>query len=210
VTRFPAVVLAIVVLAACQNETHAVFSPAPSPTPHTAPTRAILQSNEVPPTLAACEGSGPVDLYIDVLGARDAAAADRLGAAWALMLAQGAVQGAISVFASDPAACTTELGATSSARALTAVVVEFAEPGQAQRAWEAGFFGFPPPAAGQLSAGLTRGTSTGLGSDSFTYIRPGVRMAVWRKSIYVAMVIATNEDQPTFTAATAAVDPRLN
>lgn len=209
-TRLPAVAAIVILLAACQNETHPVFSPAPSPTPHTAPTRAILQSSDVPATLAACEGSGPLDLYIDVLAAKNPDAGDRLSAAWALMLAQGAELGAISVFASDTSACGAELGATSSARALTSVVVEFAEPGEAQRAWEAGFFGFPPPAAGQLSPGLTRGTSTGLGPDSFTYIRPAVRMAVWRKSLYVAMVIATNEDLPTFTAATAAVNPRLN
>ena len=209
-TRLFAAGAAILVLAACQNQTHAVFSPAPTPSPHAAPTKAILQSNDVPATLGPCEGSGPLDLYVDVLAAQNADASGRTGAYWSRLVAGGATAGAISVFASNRAACAAELGATASGRTLTSAVVEFAETGQAERAWEDGFFGFPPPAPGQLNAGLTRGTSTGLGTDSFTYVRPGLRLAVWRRSVYVALVIAANEDLPTFAAATAAVDARLN
>jgi hypothetical protein len=210
VTRFAAVLLALAVLAACQNQTQAVATPSPSPTPRTAPTAAILQSSDVPATLAPCEGSGPIDLYVDVLALKNEQAANRLGTYWTRILAEGAGAGAISVFVSDAAGCAAELGAATNTKALTSAVVEFAEPGQALRTWEDGLFGFTPPAPGQLASGMARGAGTGLGDDSFTYVRPDVRLAAWRRSVYVALVIATNEDAATFAAATAAVDPRLN
>jgi hypothetical protein len=55
-----------------------------------------------------------------------------------------------------------------------------------------------------------RGQGTGLGLSSFTYDRPSVRLACWRRSVYVALVAVSNLDVTTFQAATAAIDPRLN
>jgi hypothetical protein len=71
-------------------------------------------------------------------------------------------------------------------------------------------FGFAPPPPGQLTPGLTRGTSTGLGLSSFTYDRPSVRLASWHRSVFVALLVVSNFDVTTFKAATAAIDPRLN
>ncbi len=114
----------------------------------------------------------------------------------------------------DPAvergsACSAELGAAS-VPALTSVVIRFGETGQADRAWQTGVFGFTPPATAQLQAGMTRGAATDLGLSSFTYQRSSVRLAIWRRSFYVAVVIATNLDLDTFTAATALINARLN
>ena len=197
-------------LSACQNETHAVFSPVPSPSPHAPPTAAILQSADVPATVNPCLGSGPLDVYLSVLANSDAALATRLGADWDELLSHGAQAGAISVFAANPSACKAELGATTAVKSVASVVIQFDDEGQADRAWQAGVFGFVPPAAGQLLPGLTRGTGTGLGLSSFTYDRPSVRLACWRHSVYVALVVVSNFDLGTFEAATALIDPRLN
>ena len=209
-TRFAARIAAIVLLSACQNEIHAVFSPVPSPSPHAPPTAAILQSADVPATVNPCLGSGPLDVYLSVLANSDAALATRLGADWDELLSHGARAGAISVFAASPSACKAELGATTSVKSVASIVIQFDDEGQADRAWQDGVFGFVPPAAGQLLPGLTRGTGTGLGLSSFTYDRPSVRLACWRHSVYVALVVVSNFDLGTFKAATALIDPRLN
>jgi hypothetical protein len=197
-------------LVACQNQTHAVFSPAPSPTPRTAPTAAILQSADVPAGLNVCLGSGPMDVYLSVLQNANPTLASTLSDQWVVMLQGGATAGAISIFAGSASACKSELGATTGVKAMTSFVAEFADTSQADRAWEAGVFGFVPPPPGQLSPGLTVGASTGLGPSSFTYERPSVRLACWHRSVYVAMVVVSNFDVNTFRAATAAIDPRLN
>jgi len=204
------VALMMVGLVACQNETHAVFSPEPSPTPHAAPTSAILQSTDVPAGLSACLGSGPIDVYLSVLANQDQALAARESNQWQTLRSLGAKLGAISVFTSDPSACKAEFAATTSVKAMASLVVVFDDEGAADRAWESGVFGFVPPAAGEVAPGLTRGASTGLGASSFVYDRPSVRLASWRRSVFVALVVVSNLDLSTFRAATGAVDPRLN
>ena len=208
--RLLAVGIALLVVASCQNQTRPVPTPVPSPTPHTAPTAAILQSADIPAGLNVCVGSGPVDVYLAVLSGSDAALAARETDQWRQLRNQGAGAGAISVFTANPSACSVELGATSSIKAMASFVAEFADEGQADRAWQSGVFGFAPPPPGQQTIGLARGASTGLGLSSFTYERPSVRLACWRRSVFVALVVISNLDANTFRAATSAIDPRLN
>ena len=208
--RLLAVAVLVALAVGCQNETHPVSSPVPTPTPHTLPTAAILQSGDVPAGLSVCLGSGPMDVYLSVLENVDAALASRLTAEWSQLRAAGARAAAISTFAASPSACNAELGATTSVKAVSSFVAQFADEGEADRAWQSGIFGFSPPAPGQLLPGLTRGVSTGLGISSFTYDTPGLRLACWHRSVFVALVLVSNLDLTTFKAATAAIDPRLN
>jgi hypothetical protein len=174
------------------------------------PTAAILQSSDVPAGLSVCEGSGPIDVYLSVLAAADPTSGSRESEQWQALQNSGATLGAISVFTADPAACKAEFGAAGGAKGMASFVAQFADEGQADRAWQSGVFGFAPPPAGQVTAGLTRGVTTGLGMSSFTYDRPSVRLACWRRSVFVALVVVSNMDLSTFHAATGAVDPRLN
>jgi len=210
VGRLLPVVLGMMLLAACQTDTHPVFRPVPTATPHTAPTAAILQSNDVPPAFQACVGSGPIDVYLSVLAttAPDVASSD--AAYWSNLRSHGAIASAISVFAADPSSCTAELGATANVNSITSFVAQFADEGEADRAWQDGVFGFTPPQVGELAPGVTRGTSTGLGASSFVYLRSSVRLASWRHSVFVALVVASNGDANLFNVATAAIDQRLN
>jgi hypothetical protein len=210
VGRFLAGVLVCAALVGCQNETHPVVSPAPSPTPHVEPTAAILQSSDVPAGLAVCLGSGPMDVYLSMLEGADPVVGDRVTKEWLQLVTVGADAGAMSVFAASPGACNAELGATTNLKAMASFVARFGDESQADRAFQAGIFGFMPPPPGQLTPGVTVGTSTGLGVSSFTYERPSVRLACWRHGVYVALVAVSNLDLTTFKAATAAIDPRLN
>ena len=202
--------LVLLSVLACQSDTHPAFSASPSPSPHTRPTAAILQSADVPATLNVCVGSGPMDVYLSVLATADATLAGRATDQWTDMQTRGATAGAISIFAANPSACKAELGATTNVKAISSFVAQFADEGQADRAWQSGIFGFAPSPPGELVPGLTRGTSTGLGISSFTYDRPSVRLACWHRSVFVALVVAGNLDLTTFKAATAAIDARLN
>jgi hypothetical protein len=210
VGRFLSAIVVLLSLVACQSETHAVFSPSPSPSPHATATAAILQSSDVPAGLNVCIGSGPVDVFLSVLAGTDPTLASHESEQWLQLRSQGATAGAISVFAANPSACSAELGATTGVKAMTSFVARFADEGEADRAWQSGVFGFAPPPPGQLTPGLTRGTSTGLGLSSFTYDRPSIRLASWHRSVFVAVVVVSNLDLTTFKAATASIDPRLN
>ena len=209
-TRFWALIALVVIMTGCQNETHPVFSPSPIPSPRTAPTAAILQPGEVPDGLEKCALSGPLDTYISAVELSDLKLAARWAAQWAELRSEGAQAGAVSIYAADMSACTAELGATTSVKAVMSLVIQFADAGQAERAWQAGIFGYTPPAPAQLQSGMVRGTATGLGASSFTYSRPSVRLACWRHSVYVALIAVSNLDASTFQAATASIDARLN
>src|SRR5690242_18837902 len=104
-------------LGACQTGTHAVFTPSPSPTPHTQPTAAILQPADVPSSTRICLGSGPIDLYLATLTTASPDVGAKDTAFWNQLLAQGAVAGAVSVYTADASACSVELGATSKVKA---------------------------------------------------------------------------------------------
>src|SRR5690348_8950901 len=157
----------------------------PSPTPHTEATAAILQSGDVPAGLNVCLGSGPVDVYLSVLADADPTLAARETTQWQALRQLGAKSGAISLFASDPSACKAEFGAMTTVKAMASFVAQFADEGAADRAWQAGVFGFVPPPPGLVSPGLTRGASTGLGPSSFVYDRPPAQLASWRRSVFV-------------------------
>jgi len=173
-------------------------------------TAAILQSGDVPSGLAVCLGSGPIDVYLASLAQADATIGARAANQWQQMRALGARDGAISLFTSSPSACSAELGATSTAKAMVSFVARFDDSGQAHRAWEAGVFGFAPPPPNVIVTGVTRGAATGLGLSSFTYERPSVRLASWQRSVFVALVVASNSDSNTFKAAATSVDARLD
>ena len=129
---------------------------------------------------------------------------------WQQLRAKGAIDAAITLFAADPSACTAELAATSKTKSVASFVALFADEGQAERAWGSGVLGFVTPAPDQLAPGLLRGTGTGLGLSSWTYVNTQVRLACWRRSVFVALVVLTNLDAPAFKAVTAAIDARLN
>ena len=208
--RLVAILALSAVVAACQSGTHPVASPLPTPTPHAAATDAILQSADIPSGLNPCLGSGPIDVYVTTLAHANATLAGRVGAQWEQLRVAGATAGAISLFSASPAACNAELAATSNVKSIAAFVGVFADSGQADRAWGSGVFGFAPPAPAEILSGVTRGTATGLGLSSWTYDRAPVHLACWHKSVFIALVVVSNLNGATFTAAATAVDARLN
>ncbi len=210
--RFPAFIVLIAFVAACQSTARPVASPtpSPSPTPHTAVADAVLQVGDIPSGLKICPASGPFDAYVANLQASQPALASSLNDEWQSLRTMGAISAAISLYTSDSSACTAELAAVAKPKSAAAFVAMFRDEGQADRAWQSGVLGFVPPAPGELPPGLNRGTATGLGLSSWTYTRTPVQLACWHKSVFVALVVLTNLDATAFKTATAAVDARLN
>ena len=208
--RLITILTTIVLVAGCKTAATPVATPQPSPTPHTAVTAAVLQPGEVQANLNPCPGSGPIATYLTSLAAADPTLASRMTSQWQQLRAAGVLDGAISLFAADPTACTAQLAATSKIQAATSFVAVFADEGQADRAWEAGTFGFVPPPPGEVSPGLLRGTGTGLGLSSWTYDHSGVHIACWHKSVFVALLVISNLDANAIKTASATVDARLN
>jgi hypothetical protein len=177
---------------------------------HAAISATVLQQTDVPAGLAPCAASGAFGEYITATRAADATFGASIASQWKALQGEGALQAQIALFASDPSACTSELAASGAIKSAASFVVAFTDEGQADRAWQHGVLGFAPPAPGESPPGVSRGTVTGLGESSWTYSRGPVRLACWRKSVFVAVVVFTNLDPASFKAATAAVDARLN
>jgi hypothetical protein len=173
-------------------------------------TAVVLQAGEAPTGLTACPASGPITGYITSLQVSNPTLASHVADQWAVLRLNGAVDAALVLFAADPSACTVELGVTAKIRAAASFVAVFAEEGQAERAWSSGILGFAPPAPDLLSPGIVRGAATGRGPSSWTYTRPSVQLAAWRRSVFVSLLVLTNLDANAFKSVTAAIDARLN
>jgi len=210
VVRFLAAVALVVSTAACQSAAVATSSPTPVAAVHAIVAQTVLQQTDIPAGLAPCASSGSFGAYIAAVKSADPALAATIASQWKALQKQGAGEAQISLFAANPSACTAELGATGTVKSAASLVVAFADEGAADRAWHQGVLGFAPPAPGEAPPGIVRGVGTGLGASSWSYDRGPVRLACWRKSVFVAVVVFTNLDPASFKAATAAVDARLN
>jgi len=200
------VALTAIAIAACTSPVATpAATPIPSPTPHAPLASTLLQITDVPSGLARCPNSGSFDAYVDSLKSSNPSLVQR----WSDLKKAGATDAEISVFAADPAACSAELGAAASVKAATSLVLAFGDEGQADRAWQAGILGFAPPVPGEQPPGVSRGVSTGLGQSSWIYVKAPVQMAIWRKKVFVALVVFTNLDTASFSAGAAAVNARL-
>jgi hypothetical protein len=209
VSRFIAIIALGILLAACQT-TASTPSPSPSSLHHNTAATAVIQPTEVPGGLTKCPGSGPMAGYLTALQASDPTLATRLTDQWHQLQAKGAIEAAITLYAYADTACTAELAATTTTKSLSSFVAEFADEGQAERAWGAGIMGFAPPAPDQVAPGILRGSGTGLGVSSWTYTNTQVRLACWRRSVFVSLVVLSNLDPGAYKAVTAAIDARLN
>lgn len=207
--RFVAFLALTTLLVGCQT-TATPVAQSPASSPHPKVTAAVLQPDEAPAGLTACPDSGPIAGYLTNLQTSNPTLASHMTDQWQQLRSKGATGAAIALFAADPAACTAELGVTAKIKAAASFVAVFAEEGQAERAWGSGILGFVPPAPDLLSPGLVRGIAIGLGGSSWTYTRPAVQLACWRRSVFVSLVVLSNLDPAAFKSVTAAIDARLN
>jgi len=104
-----------------------------------------------------------MDVYLSVLAGADAAVASRLSEQWSVMQTQGATEGAISTFTTNPTACRAEQGASTNVQAMSSFDARCADEGEADRAWKSGILGCSTERPSLLWPGLAREQSSGLG-----------------------------------------------
>jgi len=110
VTRLRTWLALIVLLTACQNESQPALSPAPTPSPHIAPTVRDIAIQRCASTVNVCVGSGPLDVYLAVLESADPKLAGSCALSGSTFSSHGARAGAISVLAANPPHAKAELG----------------------------------------------------------------------------------------------------
>ncbi|HEY8642573.1 MAG TPA: hypothetical protein VIO84_07375 [Candidatus Dormibacteraeota bacterium] len=162
-----------------------------------------LRPADVPEGLKSCAGSGPIDGYIASLRTKDPDGYASLQDAWAALKSNGANAAAIGAYVEDPTtACTGTLGA-GQGKSATSFVIRYKDEGSATTAYKRGLLNFPTPQQGQQTPGLTVGSATGLGANSWVYDR-----AVNGKAAYLAFWQVKQFDVMILTADLDPVDSR--
>ena len=176
------------------------------------PVRVSLQQGDVPAEFGRCPGSGAVDGYLRELRSAGPAAHDELQAAWRDAQSRGAAAGAVSVYASQPAACTARLG-TGDGPSVSTVVVSFRGEAAAAAQYRHGMLGFTTPSEDREVAGLTRGPATGAGRNSWVLERSvrgrALIVGYWERDAVVVLFVAVDADPLRAKQALSAVDRRI-
>jgi hypothetical protein len=176
------------------------------------PGEVALQGKDVPGDLQRCPGSGDVAGYLGAIKDRSPDAYRSTSEAWKKLQSSGAKDAAIVTYAHDPSACNGELG-VGAGRSATAFVIRYGDEGSAASAWKRGIAGFPTPAEGQVSPGLSQGVETGLGSNSWVYQTQAggrsVYVAFWQRKAFDILVLTADLTAEESQRAAAAADNRV-
>lgn len=176
------------------------------------PADIALRSGDVPAGLTACPGSGPIDGYIQSLRSKDPDGYASLKDAWDELKRNGADAAAIVAYVADPAAaCVGSLGA-GQGKSATSFVIRYGDSGSATTAYKRGLLRFPTPQQGQQTPGLTVGTATGLGANSWVYEAAAsgkaAYLAFWQVNQFDVMVLTADLDAADSRRAADAVNSR--
>jgi len=171
-----------------------------------------LKAGDVPPGLKLCAGSGPIDGYIASLRSKDPDGYASLQDAWTALKGNGADAAAIDAFVEDPTtACTGTLGA-GQGKSATSFVIRYKDEGSATTAYKRGLLNFPTPQQNQQTPGLTVGSATGLGANSWVYDRSvngkAAYLAFWQVKQFDVMILAADLDPVDSRKAADAVYSR--
>ena len=171
-----------------------------------------LKPADVPQGLKSCAGSGPIDGYIASLRTKDPDGYASLQDAWAALKSNGANAAAIGAYVEDPTtACTGTLGA-GQGKSATSFVIRYKDEGSATTAYKRGLLNFPTPQQGQQTPGLTVGTATGLGANSWVYDRSvngkAAFLAFWQVNQFDVMILTADLDPVDSRKAADAVYSR--
>jgi len=195
-------VVAWLALAACTG----VGAPPPDPL------QISLQSGDLPTGLHRCPASGAVDAFVRSLARTNPPARDELAGAWHDLQGRGAVQAAVTVYATQPDACMARLG-TGPGTTVTSVVVRFQNDAAAAAAYRKGVLGFTTPNENAEIPDLTRGAATGIGRNAWilqTEVEGrSLIVGLWERDAVLVLFMAVDADPLHAKQALGAVDGRI-
>jgi hypothetical protein len=176
------------------------------------PAQIGLRQGDLPAGLQSCPASGAIDGYLRSLQKGSAPAHDELLAAWRDLQRRGAAEAAVAVYAAQPAACSTRLGAGEGVNATT-VVVSFRDDGKATAAYQQGVLGFTTPSEDAEVPDMTRGAATGIGRDAWVLQRSvqgrSLIVGLWARNAVLVLFVAVDVDPLHAKQALATVDRRI-
>ena len=171
-----------------------------------APEAVALKQSDLPGGLKQCPGSGPIDGYLQAIRIKDPDSYSQVSDAWTAFKRNGADSAAITSFTQNPTSCTGTLGA-GQGQSAASFVIRYKDSSGASAAFKRGIIGFPTPSADQQTPGLTIGSATGLGNNSWVYDRTisgrAAYVAFWQTGRYDILVFMADLDP---RAAAQAVD----
>ncbi|MGH7775834.1 MAG: hypothetical protein ACREPI_01470 [Candidatus Dormibacterales bacterium] len=172
-----------------------------------------LRAADLPGGLTRCPGSGDVGAYLAQVKKASKAAFSTALSEWNSLRSLGATGADVEVFSSDRPACSGTLGnASSSAAIAISYVVQYKDDASASRSFGQGFLQLAPK-SGQQAQGLSEGSATGLGHDSWSYTQTlqgkPIFLAYWHQHSFTAFVGVANMSPSSGQKAAADMNGRL-
>jgi hypothetical protein len=153
-----------------------------------------------------------MDGYLRTLQRSSVPAHDELLAAWRDLQRRGGVEAAVAVYAAQPAACASRLGAGDGA-SVTTLVVRFRDDGAASAAYQQGVLGFTTPSEDAAVPNMMRGAATGIGRNAWVLQRTAQGRALvvglWERNAVLVLFMAVDVDPLHAKQALSTVDGRI-
>lgn len=167
----------------------------------------------MPKGLDACPGSGAIAEYLQALKAKSPDAYTQVQDGWKALQDSGAQDAAITSFTDNPKSCDGALD-PSAGQTATSFVIQYRSGGAAASAWQRGILGFPTPADGQVLEGLTKGTGTGLGRNSWQFAKAtgaaALYVAYWQHGSFDVFLLTSDLDPEESNRIARAVNSRIH
>jgi hypothetical protein len=176
------------------------------------PAIGAIRGSDVPAGWTRCGWSGSVARYLPLARKDDAGSADSVRRSWLAQEKVGAIAAQVTGYVATRSDCSTGLGQTAGASALTWTIA-YASAEDAHRGYQAGVLGFPTPDPDRIQAALQVGTSTGLGSDSWTLTQsspgPPLFLAWWRGRSLTNLLVVVGLASTAANPIALRVDARM-
>ena len=187
---------AFMVVAACNQPGAAVTGPAD----------VAVQQGDLPKSVQKCSASGDIDSFLKTVKAKDPTTYTSTKAEWDKAKSNGASSAEVVFFTDSKAHCDSITNSQNSDLAAAAypIVINFVIKFKDQASAEKGYttesiFGFSESTiTSTAAAGVTKGTATGLGTNSVTLLiaiaNQSFFVAVWQNKTFMVILAVINVD----------------
>jgi hypothetical protein len=176
------------------------------------PSELSLRQADLPEGLTRCNISGSIDGYLKNLRTANPSAWRDLDTSWRNAQAEGADAADVALFTDQTSACTSGLIA-STGRSAASLAIRYPHERAATTAWHGGILDLPVPASDQQGPGLTQGIGTGLGANSWSYVRTSngraTYLAFWQNGSFDILVATGGITPEQARLASTAVSSRV-
>ena len=166
-----------------------------------------VQSSDVPKGVQRCSASGDIDSFLNSVKTKDPSTYSSTKAEWDKAKSNGATAAEVVFYADSKAHCDAITNNSQNADLATATypivinfVIQFKDQASAEKGYTTeSIFGF---SSGTISstaaAGVTKGTATGLGTNSITLLiaigNQSFFVAVWQNKTFMVILAVINVD----------------